>query len=433
MGPEKAIMQDRLDQARRLSRKHMQLQARQLAATLEEELMCRAEASQMDMEVSAQLRRVQKREDELQKEREARLKARREHQANTFERARYLEWSTAMEQLRQQESLEERRIAAGEIRTAEKNQALAERRRQQEAIEERQREHEAMLERERQRKEAEYEYKIGRINLMEERQKEILEDIAQSRRDAYGRYEALKTLYYESAVANNDDLLRRILENIVPRLSSIPHTPRSSITNPTFYTRSRAASAGPVSTPRPTLHRSPRRSRPSTPKRPNSARARASSAHSPTSARSLLGALSTSTSQRCVASSLRTPANSFASKVSLDSRSTSAASLAGSSFKTPSHSGSCESMHTVSPVGSVASRTKIPLVLAENRNQPSGGAAAAMAPAAEEFPCTPPRHVQRNVNACSSDLATFARIKRDESLSFFEYAGPQELCIGAPA
>lgn len=408
IGGEKAIMQDRLQQAARLSQKHMQLQARQLAAKLEEELLCRAEASQMEMEVSSQRRRVHLREDALQRDKDAQLKARHEHEALALNRAREIEWNRAMEHLRLQESLDHRRADACAVRAAERDQALAQRRQQQEATEHRMREHAAMVESERQRRAAEYDNKISRINAMEAKRDEILDDLAQSRRDAYGRYEALKTLYHESAVANNDDLLRRLLENLVPRLASIPHTPRSSISNPTFFTRPRAASVGPVSTPRPTF--SPHTSRPSSAKRAASARGRVSS---PTSARSLLGALSSPTShrQRCAAGNLRTHANSFASKVSLDSRSTSAASLAGSGFISPSHSGSCESMHAVSPAGSsLASRTKIPLVLCNQGLTGTSVAAPSSDIAEEQCPCTPPRHIKRNASACSKDLATIARV-----------------------
>lgn len=372
-------MQDRLDQARRLSKRHMQLQARQLAAKLQEELSCRAEAAQQQREDSLQRGRVSLREAELQREIDARLQARHEREATALERARHLEWATALQHLREQERLDARRIRAGEIRAAEKEQAMAFRRQQQEAVEQRQREHEARLECERQRKAAEYDSKIERINLMEAARDNILEDLKRSRMVAYGRYDALQELFHESSVVNNDDLLRRLLENDVPKLSSIPHTPRSSISDPILFTKPRSASVEPVSTPRPRLssHKlgpsSPQRAasaraRVSSPKRTTSASGRVSSPKRPTSARgtrSLISSLSTTASQRSEASSRKTLANSFVSKVSLDSRSTSAASLSGSGVA--SLIGSSDS--PAAPV-----RSKIPLVLRE-----TGGCSKVMA------------------------------------------------------
>lgn len=393
--PEKVIMQDRLDHAQRLARRHIELQARQLAAELEVELRCRAKASQAVAQDCAKQSRLSVREATSIEERGRRLKERREHEAVASARARYLEWATAAERLHQQDRLEQRRYEAGLVRTAEQEHQAALRKERRAAMDERLQAHEAAIQRAREQKAAEFDAKLARIDSMEVRREEILDHMARLRLDAYRKYDEMKDLAYESTVKNNDDMLRRLLEELVPRLAAIPHTPRSTFLSPRRSSPRRAVSADSARR----LDRSSSRG-----VRPSSARERSTGRAISLESPGRLVGIGGTARRRLF------PVKQAMDKPCSDSRSTSTASLGNSGLLSASYgSASWESMSLPSPVGPQVSQ-----LLANARGQlPTDTASTGASPVVPNSPIdcplcyTTPRRPQRGI-----DMATYAKIAR---------------------
>lgn len=421
---EKPIHQDRMEQAQRLALRHIRLQARQLASELEVELWGRAKAAATESQELAKQCRLDVQAAISGEERRRRLQERHDHESRTHARAQCLEWATAAERLHQQDSIAKRRFEAGQARDTERARQTELRRQHEAALEARQKAHELALQKARELKAAEYDAKIARINCMEARRGEILDEMARARKEACNRYEELKALAYSSAVQNDDDLLRRLLEELVPRLLSIPHTKRGS-----FH---RATSAGPccLEAPRgfsgdesPYSPRSPRESARSQSARPAASRS-SSAPGSPASRSGSLGScarkLGGDSPRKCcpvdmrlvgIGGAARRPISPGAvrkrnaDKAGSDSRSTSAASSGTTSglFSSSYGSASWESMSLPSPVGPQVSK-----LIASARNEPLATVPDTPIDCAYCYPLyTTPRRPQRGI-----DIATYAKIAR---------------------
>jgi len=420
------IHQDRLEQAQRLARRHIELQARQLAAELAVELRSRAKAAETESQELAKQCRMDRREDMSEEDRDRQRQESHEHETRTLARAQYLEWATAAERLHRQDSLAKRRFDAGLARDAEIDRLAELQRQHAVAIEERQKTHELALWREREQKAARYDAKLARICSMEKRRDEILDDMSKMRHNAYNKFDALKALAYESAVHNNDDMLRRLLEELVPSLKEIPYTKLGS-----FH---RATSAGPCLREAPQPPDSPYSPRETPRARARSAgpgriraRSRESSLESP---RRFSGCNRKvgheSPRKQCcpidlrlvgiVGSAQRRPLSPGqmrkrpTEKSGSASRSTSATSLAtslgASGFVSSSYgSTSWESIGAPSPVASQVSQ-----LLASARNNPvvaNPDTSDSSAPTDCPLRYTTPRRPQRGI-----DIATYAKIAR---------------------
>lgn len=383
---EKSLMQDRMQQVLRLARRHTQLQARHLAQDLEVQLRCRAKAAATDLQECEKQQRLDYREALQNEERERRIQERHDHEARTMEKAHHLEWATIAAHMNQQDFRAQRQYEAGLIRAAEEDRLMAARKVREADIEARLREHEASLQRAREQKAAEWEAKIARITAMEARRDEILDELARIRQDAYAKYDALKELAYESHVQNDDDVLRRILEKLVPRLATIPHTlPGAS---PRRY---RALSTGPATCP--TL----------TPRQRNTNDRRAQSLDCPGRLVGIGGA-------RRLLPATQLPSRDEAEKLIHESRSTSRTSLANSGILTSSHGSlhqSWESLSNPSPIG----------YLVASRKLPGGDAEASLgissiSTAAVDSPVSHNDSLHRPMRGIGIDIGTYANTAR---------------------
>lgn len=422
---EKAIHQDRMENAQRLAHRHIQLQARQLAAELAVELRCRAKAAETESQESAKQLRLDIMDGVSAEKDDCRLQELHEHRARTLDRAHYLEWATAAERLHHQDTVAKRRHGAGLVRNAELAHELELRRQHERDVDQRQQAHELALQRAREEKAAQYDAKIARVHAMELKREKMLEEMALMRQNAYTKFDELKALAYESAVENNDDMLRRLLEELVPSLLSVPRTSRSA-----FH---RATSAGPclLDSPRSfsgsdspySLPKSPRRE--TLRARPQSARAdesRVSSRDSPGRAPGCSPKVRPVTPRMCcpvdlrlvgISGSARRPTSPGSTrkrptdKGASDSRSTSATSLGYSGpFSSPGGSASLESIGAPSPVG-----PQVRHLLAGARDRPLAAGAAVTSNPVAPIDCplcyTTPRHPQRGI-----DIATYAKFAR---------------------
>jgi len=466
---ETAIHQDRMENAQRLAQRHIQLQARQLAAELAVELRCRAKAAETDSQESAKQHRLDITEVISAEENQLRLQERHEHRVHTLEKAHYLEWATAAERLDHQDTLAKRRHEIGLVRKAEHAHQLELRRQHELDVDERQRSHELALLRAREEKAAQYDAKIARIQSMELKREEMLDEMARMRQNAYTKFDELKALAYESAVENNDDMLRRLLEELVPSLSSIPHTKRGSfhratsagpcrLDSPWSFSGSDSPYSSPKSPKSPRRETTParpqsarageshvssfespgwapgcsRRVGPETPRRettrarPQSARAgerRVSSLESPGWARGCGQKVGLESPRACcpvevrlagIGGAVRRPMSPGSTrkrqtdKGASDSRSTSATSLANSGLFSSYGSASLESMSVPSPVGS---QVRHLLNAIGARDQPLAASVAVASNPVAPVDCPlcymEPRHPQRGI-----DIATYANFAR---------------------
>jgi hypothetical protein len=228
----KILNEERVRQVQRLARRHIQLQARHLAADLEVELRSRAKAAHMAAEESAKNHRLAVREAMANEEKDRRLQEQNEHADHVMARAQYLEWATAAERLHRQDEIAQRRFEASLVRAAERDRLAALQQARDAETAERLRVHEESLQTFRVQKAMRYDAKLDRIAAMEANRDEIYNEVKLARLDASKTYDELKELAHESAVWNNDDTLRRLLEDLVPRLAPFAHTQRSD-----FYPR----------------------------------------------------------------------------------------------------------------------------------------------------------------------------------------------------
>jgi len=276
-------------------------------------------------------------------------------------------------------------------------------------MDEKLRQHEEAVRRARDQKAASYDAKLARITSMELRRGEMLDDLARMRTDAYLKYDEMKGMAYLSTVKNNDDMLRRLLEELVPRLSSSARTPRSNFHSSAGGSRRRALSADPTQR----VDRSPLRVRPSSARgRPRSAPRergiRAKTLESPGRSVGIGGAVRRRLS----------PSNTFADKDkgSSDSRSASTASLGNSGILSASYgSASWESMSLSSPTRSPVGHHVSQLLASARSQNPTDSGSACASPIAR-VPAAPvdcplcyttPRRPRRGV-----EIATYAKIAR---------------------